>query len=82
MFKTRVTEMLGIEHPLIMGTMLHLSRAEFVAAVANAGAFRSIASFMFESKEALRNEIRKAKSLTEKRLDCTLTQGGDNHGES
>lgn len=73
MFKTRVTQMLGIEHPLIAGTMLHLSRAEFVAAVANAGAFGSIASFTFETKKAFREEIRKAKSLTDKPFGVNIS---------
>jgi nitronate monooxygenase len=61
-----VTETLGIEYPLIVGTMYPFSRAEFVAAVANAGAFSIIASAIFDSKEALREEIRKTRSLTDK----------------
>jgi len=65
-FKTRVTEILGIEHPLIVGTMYPFSRAEFVAAAANAGAFSIIASAIFDSKEALREEIRRTRSLTDK----------------
>ena len=66
MFKTRVTEMLGVEYPLIAGTLQALSRAELVAAVANAGAFGIIPSATFDTKEALRDEIRKTKSLTDK----------------
>jgi NAD(P)H-dependent flavin oxidoreductase YrpB (nitropropane dioxygenase family) len=65
-FKTRVTELLGVEHPLIMGTMQGYSNAELVAAAVNAGAFASIASTMFNTSQALREEIRKAKSLTDK----------------
>lgn len=65
-FKTRVTEILGVEHPLIMGTMQGHSNAELVAAAANAGAFACIASTMFNTSQALREEIRKAKSLTDK----------------
>ena len=37
-FKTRITEMLGIEHPILCGGLQWISRAELVAAVANAGA--------------------------------------------
>lgn len=66
MFKTRVTEILGIEYPLIAGTMQALSKAELVAAVANAGALGIIPSATFDSKEALRQEIRKTRSLTDK----------------
>lgn len=65
-FKTRVTELLGVEHPLIMGTMQGQSNAELVAAAANAGAFACIASTMYNTSQALREEIRKAKSLTDK----------------
>ena len=65
-FKTRVTELLGVEHPLIMGTMQGHSNAELVAAAANAGAFACIASTMYNTSQALREEIRKAKSLTDK----------------
>ncbi|MGQ9676364.1 MAG: nitronate monooxygenase [Chloroflexota bacterium] len=43
-FKTRVTEMLGIEHPIVAGTMQWLSRSEFVAAQANAGCLGVLAS--------------------------------------
>lgn len=66
MFKTRVTEMLGIEYPLIVGTMGNLTFSDFVAAVAEAGAFCCIASAFFQSKEELREDIKKAKRLTEK----------------
>jgi len=39
MFKTRITEMLGIEYPIIQGGMLWLSTAELAAAVSKAGGF-------------------------------------------
>lgn len=37
MFKTRVTERLGIEYPIIGGAMMWLSTPEFVAAISEAG---------------------------------------------
>ena len=64
--RTRVTEALGVEYPLVMGTMLGWSTAELVAAAANAGAFASIASAMFDTTDALREEIRKTKRLTDR----------------
>ncbi len=64
--KTRVTEMLGVEYPLVMGTMQGHSNADLVAAAANAGIFACIASTMFNTSQALREEIRKTKSLTDK----------------
>ena len=66
MFNTRVTELMGIEYPIIGGTMQGLSRAEFVAAQANAGILGIIASATFQDKEDLRREIRATASLTDK----------------
>ena len=66
MFKTRVTEMLGIRYPIIQGAMLRASLAELAAAVSNAGGLGIIASAIFPSAKELRDEIRKAKSLTDK----------------
>ena len=63
---SRVNQILGSEYPLIIGTMLGWSNAEFVAAAANAGAFASIASSMYSTAQALREEIRRAKGLTGK----------------
>lgn len=64
--KTRVTEILGVKYPLIMGTMGYQSNAEFVAAAANAGIFGCLASIMSPTSQALREEIRKTRSLTDK----------------
>jgi len=64
--KTRVTEILGVEHPIIMGTMGQQSNAEFVAAAANAGVFACLASVMSRTSQELRDEIKKTKSLTDK----------------
>jgi len=66
MFKTRVTEMLGIEYPIIVGVMQAITRAEMVAAAADAGIFGILPSATFQSKDELREEIRKIKSLTNK----------------
>lgn len=66
MFKTRITEMLGIEYPIIQGGMLWLSTAELAAAVSNAGGFGIITALSCGSKEKLRAEIRRCKDLTDK----------------
>lgn len=63
---TRVNQMLGSQYPLVVGTMLGWSNAEFVAAAANAGAFASIASSMYSTAQSLRDEIRKTRGLTKK----------------
>ncbi len=64
MFKTRITEMLGIEYPVIQGGMQWLSTAELAAAVSNAGGFGTITALSCGSKEGLRQEIRRCKDLT------------------
>jgi nitronate monooxygenase len=73
MFKTRVTEMLNIQYPIIQGAMQWVSRAELVAAVSNAGGLGILPSATFSSKEALREEIRKTKSLTDKPFGVNIS---------
>jgi len=72
-FKTRITEMFGIEYPIIQGAMLWLSRAELVAAVSNAGGLGIISALTFPTAEELREEIRKTKSLTDKPFAINIT---------
>ncbi|MFA6032870.1 MAG: nitronate monooxygenase [Myxococcota bacterium] len=66
MFKTKITELLGIEYPIIGGTMMDLSLAPFVAAISNAGALGVIASAVFKDPEELRKELKKTRDLTDK----------------
>jgi len=68
MFKTRITELLGIEYPIIQGGMGFLSKAELVAAVSNAGGLGILAGLIGwpPTTEGLVREIRKTKSLTDK----------------
>ena len=73
MFKTRVSEMFGIEYPIIQGAMLWLSRAELVAAVSNAGGLGIISSLTFPTAKELRQEIRKTKGLTDKPFAVNIT---------
>jgi len=65
-FQTRITELLGIEYPIIQGGMIWLSLAELAAAVSNAGGLGILVSANFNTKEELRGEIRKVKALTGK----------------
>jgi len=64
--RTRVNEILGVEHPIVMGTMGYQSNAEFVAAAANAGIFASLASVLRRTGGELREEIKKTRDLTDK----------------
>ena len=66
MIKTKITEMLGIEYPILGGTMMNISYPEFAAACSNAGGLGIMGSVMFRKPEVLREAIRKLKSLTDK----------------
>ncbi len=65
-FRTKITDMLGCDHPILCGGMQWVSRAEFVAAVCNAGAFGFITAESFDTAEHLRAEIRKMRDLTDR----------------
>ncbi|MFC1919243.1 NAD(P)H-dependent flavin oxidoreductase [Chloroflexota bacterium] len=73
MFKTKITEMLGIQYPILQGGMAHLSRAELAAAVSNAGGLGIIISAHFPSGKDLRQEIKKTKELTDKPFGVNLS---------
>ncbi len=73
MIKTRITEMFGIETPIIMGGMTGVGYGELVAAVANAGALGFITAHMFPSGQALFDEIEKTRKLTDKPFGINLT---------
>ena len=71
--KTRITEMFGVETPIVMGGMTGVGYADLVAAVANAGALGFITAHMFKSGAELLDEIEKTKSLTDKPFGVNLT---------
>ena len=73
MFKTRITELLGIEHPIVGGCMMHISGPEFVAAISNAGALGMMASAMFDTQEEFRQAVRRAKELTDRPFGVNLS---------
>ncbi|MEP1144148.1 MAG: nitronate monooxygenase family protein [Henriciella sp.] len=73
MIKTRITEMFGIETPILMGGMTGVGYGDLVAAVANAGALGFITAHMFPSGEALKKEIDRTRELTDKPFGVNLT---------
>ena len=73
MLKTRITEMFGVETPLVMGGMTGVGYGELVAAVANAGALGFIVAHMFPSADELLAEIEKTRKLTDKPFGVNLT---------
>ena len=71
--KTRITEMLGIEHPIIQGGMHYVGFAELAAAVSNAGAFGIITGLTQETPEDLAKEIARCREMTDKPFGVNLT---------
>jgi NAD(P)H-dependent flavin oxidoreductase YrpB (nitropropane dioxygenase family) len=73
MIKTRFTELVGVEHPIVQGGMQWVGRAELVAAVANAGALGLITALTQPTPEDLTREIARCRSLTDKPFGVNLT---------
>lgn len=71
--KTRVTEMLGIEYPIFLGGMHNVTNAQLAAAVSQAGGIGFIPAATYPSKEALTEEIRKAKKITDKPIGINIS---------
>jgi nitronate monooxygenase len=72
-FKTRITELLGIQHPIVQGGMQSVGVAELAAAVSNAGGLGILTALTQPSPEALRDEIERCKSLTSKPFGVNVT---------
>lgn len=71
--KTRITEMLGIEHPIVQGGMMNVGYAELAAAVSNAGGLGIITALTQPTPEALRAEIERTRALTDKPFGVNMT---------
>lgn len=65
MLKTRMTEMFGIQHPIMLAGMNWITEPNLVAAVSNAGGLGNLALAQFNPQNA-RENIRKIKELTSK----------------
>ena len=70
---TRVTRLLGIEHPIIQGGMHYVGYAVLAAAVSNAGGLGTVTALTQKSPEDLRAEIRRVRALTSKPFAVNLT---------
>ena len=71
--KTRITEMFGIEHPIIQGGMHYVGFAELAAAVSNAGGLGIITALTQKTPELLAKEIARCKDMTDKPIGVNLT---------
>lgn len=71
--KTRITELFGIQHPIIQGGMHFVGFAELASAVSNAGGLGIITGLTQRTPEALADEIAKCRTMTEKPFGVNLT---------
>ncbi len=71
--KTLITEMFGIQHPIIQGGMHYVGFAELAAAVSNAGGLGIITGLTQRTPAALAAEIARCRTMTEKPFGVNLT---------
>ena len=71
--KTRITELFGIERPIIQGGMHYVGFAELAAAVSNAGGLGIITALTQPSGKHLAAEIARARTMTDKPIGVNLT---------
>ncbi|MBB3906314.1 NAD(P)H-dependent flavin oxidoreductase [Anoxybacteroides rupiense] len=74
-WKTRVTELLGIQYPIIQGGLAYLAYADLAAAVSNAGGLGQITAMSLPSPDALRAEIKKVKEKTDRPFGVNFAIG-------
>ncbi|RAZ69951.1 NAD(P)H-dependent flavin oxidoreductase [Planococcus maitriensis] len=79
-FETRITELLGIDYPIIQGGLAYLAYADLAAAVSNAGGLGQITAMSLPGPDELRDEIRKVRELTDKPFGVNFAIG--EHGRA
>ena len=73
MLKTRITDLFGIEHPVIQGGMQWVGYAKLVSAVSNAGALGILTALTQPTPEDLVKEIQRTREMTDKPFGVNLT---------
>lgn len=71
--KTAITELFGIEHPIIQGGMHYVGFAELASAVSNAGGLGVITGLTQKTPELLAKEIARCNDMTDKPFGVNLT---------
>ena len=71
--KTRITELFGIEHPIIQGGMHWVGFAEMAAAVSNAGGLGLITGLTQRTPDALAAEIARCREMTDRPFGVNIT---------
>ena len=72
MFKTRVTDLLGIKYPIVGGTMMWISTPEFTASISNAGSLGVLASAMYSTSHQFAEALDRLLDLTDKPFAVNL----------
>jgi len=72
MFRTKITEMFGIDYPIVGGTMMWVMTSDFTAAVSNAGGLGVLASAIYQSREDFAEAIDRVHDLTDKPFAVNL----------
>lgn len=80
MIESRICKMLGIRYPVFQGGMAWVADASLAAAVSNAGGLGLISSIN-AGTEAVRDEIRKCRELTDKPFGVNIMLQAPNAGE-
>jgi nitronate monooxygenase len=73
MIETPITELFGIERPIVQGGLMWIATAQLASAVANAGGIGFMTALTFQEAEDLRAEIRKCRKMTNKPFGVNLT---------
>lgn len=71
--KTRITELLGITHPIVQGGMMWVGRAEMASAVSNSGGLGIVTALTQPTPDDLRREIDRCRAMTDKPFGVNLT---------
>ncbi len=74
-WKTRLTELLDCEYPILQGALSRIGNWKFAAAVSEAGAHGCITAAVSLTPEKLREDIRKCREATNKSFEVNLTVG-------
>ena len=73
MIKTRFTEEFGVKHPIVLGGMMGVGRAELVSAAANAGALGFLTALTQPTPEDLLKEIERTRGMTDGAFGVNVT---------
>ncbi len=73
MLKTRITELLKIDRPIVQGGLQNVGTAELASAVSNAGGFGMLTALTQPSPQALSDEIKRCRAMTKKPFGVNLT---------